>query len=60
MKEIYVVEDHDVIRSGVVQYLELSGYSAKGFALIGEARKAISEKLPDLIIRSMQKYAYFL
>ena len=53
MKEIYVVEDHDVIRSGVVQYLELSGYSAKGFALIAEARKAINEKAPDLIIQDV-------
>ena len=53
MKEIYVVEDHDVIRSGVVQYLELSGYSAKGFALIQDARKAICEKTPDLIIQDV-------
>ena len=32
MKLIYVVEDHDVIRDGVVQYLSINGYDAKGFA----------------------------
>ena len=52
MKRIYVVEDHDVIRSGVVQYLELSGYEAKGYALIADARRAVEEKLPDLIIQT--------
>ena len=53
MKRIYVVEDHDVIRSGVVQYLELSGYEAKGYALIADARRAVEEKLPDLIIQDV-------
>lgn len=53
MKRIYVVEDHDVIRSGVVQYLELSGYEAKGFPLIADAKRAVEEKLPDLIIQDV-------
>ena len=53
MKLIYVVEDHDVIRDGVVQYLEISGYKAKGMGTLAETRKAISEKLPDLIIQDV-------
>ena len=53
MKRIYVVEDHAVIRSGVGQYLELSGYEAKGYALIADARRAVEEKLPDLIIQDV-------
>ena len=42
-----------MIRSGVVQYLELSGYEAKGYALIADARRAVEEKLPDLIIQDV-------
>lgn len=53
MKTIYVVEDHDVIRNGVVQYLSLSSYEAKGFALIEEAKKAFEEKIPDLLIQDV-------
>lgn len=53
MKRIFVVEDHDVIRSGVVQYLELSGYEAKGYSLLQEAKRAVEEKLPDLIIQDV-------
>ncbi len=53
MKRIFVVEDHDVIRSGVVQYLELSGYEAKGYALLADAKRAVEEKLPDLIIQDV-------
>ncbi len=53
MKLIYVVEDHDIIRSGVVQYLSLSGYEAEGFANIDEVRKAFKEKKPDLLIQDV-------
>lgn len=53
MKLIYIVEDHDVIRNGVVQYLELSGFEAKGFGTIAEARAAFEEKTPDLLIQDV-------
>ncbi len=53
MKLIYVVEDHDVIRTGVCQYLEFSGFEAKGQADLAEAQKAIDERLPDLIIQDV-------
>ena len=53
MKLIYVAEDHDVIRSGVCQYLLLSGYEAKGLATLEEEKKAIAERLPDLVIQDV-------
>ncbi|MCR5732384.1 MAG: response regulator transcription factor [Sphaerochaetaceae bacterium] len=53
MKLIYIVEDHDVIRTGVSQYLELSGFEVKGQANLAEAKKAIAERLPDLIIQDV-------
>ena len=53
MKLIYIVEDHDVIRNGVVQYLELSGFEAKGYGTLAEARTAFAEKVPDLLIQDV-------
>ena len=53
MKLIYVVEDHDVIRNGVVQYLSISGYEAVGQKNIEEARKAFEERVPDLLIQDV-------
>lgn len=53
MKLIYIVEDHDVIRDGVVQYLSLSGYEAKGFGTIESARNGFSEVVPDLLIQDV-------
>ena len=53
MKLIYVVEDHDVIRDGVVQYLSINGYDAKGFADLSSVREGLRAKLPDLIIQDV-------
>ena len=53
MKLIYVVEDHEVIRSGVVQYLTLSGYEAEGFKCISDAREGFSRRVPDLLIQDV-------
>jgi len=53
MKSILVVEDHDLIRSGVVQYLQLSGYEVNGVGDIKSERKSIAESLPDLIIQDV-------
>ncbi|MBR1920234.1 MAG: response regulator transcription factor [Spirochaetales bacterium] len=53
MKLIYVVEDHDVIRNGVSQYLELSGFTVRGQADLASAQKAVEERLPDLIIQDV-------
>ena len=53
MKLIYVVEDHEVIRNGVVQYLSLSGYEAEGFKNLQDAREAFSRKIPDMLIQDV-------
>ncbi len=53
MKLIYVVEDHDVIKDGVVQYLSINGYEAKGFGDLASVRNAIASRLPDLIIQDV-------
>ena len=53
MKVVYVVEDHEIIRSGVVQYLSLSGYEVKGFKDLADARVGFSEKMPDLLIQDV-------
>lgn len=53
MKLIYVVEDHDVIRNGVVQYLSLSGYEAEGFKNLEEARVGFKARTPDLLIQDV-------
>lgn len=53
MKLIYVVEDHEVIRNGVVQYLSLSGYQAEGFKCLSDARAGFDSKVPDLLIQDV-------
>ncbi len=53
MKLIYVVEDHEVIRNGVVQYLTLSGYQAEGFKCISDAKTGFEAKVPDLLIQDV-------
>ena len=53
MKLIYITEDQDVIRNGVVQYLTISGYEAVGQKNIGEARAAFAERVPDLLIQDV-------
>ena len=53
MKLIYIVEDHEVIRQGVVQYLSLSGYDARGLKSIEDARIAFSEAVPDLLVEDV-------
>ncbi|MBO8435737.1 MAG: response regulator transcription factor [Spirochaetes bacterium] len=53
MKLIYIVEDHDVIRNGVVQYLAISGYEAVGQRNIEEVRTAFENRVPDLLIQDV-------
>lgn len=50
---VYVVEDHDVIRDGVKQYLELSGFDCMAFANLKEANIALGERLPDLLLQDV-------
>ncbi|MGH0053821.1 MAG: response regulator transcription factor [Sphaerochaetaceae bacterium] len=50
---IYIVEDHEVIREGVRQYLELSGYLVQGFATLRAARQALAGQVPSLLIQDV-------
>ncbi|MFA6845358.1 MAG: response regulator transcription factor [Sphaerochaetaceae bacterium] len=50
---IYIVEDHEVIREGVKQYLQLSGYKAEGFADLASAKLAFSHMVPNLLIQDV-------
>jgi DNA-binding response OmpR family regulator len=50
---IYVVEDHDLIREGVKQYLELSGYKVQGFSTLQSAREAFARMVPSLLIQDV-------
>ena len=53
MKLIYVVEDHEVIRNGVVQYLTLSGYESEGFKCSADATAGFAHRVPDLLIQDV-------
>ena len=53
MKLIYVVDDHEVIRNGVVQYLTLSGYESEGFKCIADATAGFAHRVPDLLIQDV-------
>ena len=53
MKLMYVVEDHEVIRNGVVQYLTLSGYESEGFKCIADATAGFAHRVPDLLIQDV-------
>ncbi|MFA6776373.1 MAG: response regulator transcription factor [Sphaerochaetaceae bacterium] len=50
---IYIIEDHDVLREGVKQYLELSGYKVEGFSTLASARSAFARLVPDLLIQDV-------
>ncbi len=52
-KLIYIVEDHDMIRESVKQYLLLSGYLVEGYSTIASEREAIRKKTPDLLIQDV-------
>ncbi len=50
---IYIVEDHEVIREGVRQYLELSGYRVQGYSTLRSVREAIASQIPSLLIQDV-------
>ena len=47
------MEDHEVIRNGVVQYLTLSGYESVGFKCIADATAGFAHRVPDLLIQDV-------
>jgi DNA-binding response OmpR family regulator len=50
---IYVIEDHQVIASGVKQYLEFSNFECEVFYNLKSAYIAFEEKLPDLLLQDV-------
>lgn len=50
---IYIVEDHQVIREGVGQYLTLSGYEVELFSDLDSLKRALDHKHPDLLIQDV-------
>lgn len=50
---IYIVEDHKVIRDGVRQYLELSGYDVREFGDLASTERALQQETPDLLIQDV-------
>lgn len=53
MKLIYIIEDHEVIRDGVRQYLEFSGYQVQAFGDLRSAGEAFHVQVPDLLIQDV-------
>ena len=47
---VYVVEDNDLIRTGVSEYFEVSGYEVGAFSTIDQIREALNHRRPDVII----------
>lgn len=50
MKTIYCVEDDESIRGHIVYAVKSSGFEAEGFSDGAAFERAVSEKLPDLIL----------
>ncbi|MFP4179357.1 MAG: response regulator transcription factor [Spirochaetaceae bacterium] len=50
MARVYVVEDNELIRGAVQEYLEVSGYEVASFATIADTREAFAQRKPDVII----------
>lgn len=50
MHNIIITEDHDIIRNGLVQYLTLSGFEARGCENLEETRAEIEKHKPELLI----------
>lgn len=50
---IYIVEDHEVIATGVKQYLEMSDLNCEVFLNLSTAREAFSQKKPSLLIQDV-------
>jgi DNA-binding response OmpR family regulator len=50
---IYIVEDHQLIREGVGQYLRLSGYTVRLFGDLASLEAALAAQQPDLLIQDV-------
>ncbi|MGH4036703.1 MAG: response regulator transcription factor [Sphaerochaeta sp.] len=50
---IYIVEDHEVIATGVKQYLEMSDFDCDVFLNLTSAREGFAKKVPSLLIQDV-------
>ena len=50
MARIFVVEDNDLIRSGVQEYFQVSGYEVDAFSDLSQIREALQYRQADAII----------
>lgn len=50
MKNILLVEDDEYIQNSVLELLSQEGYFAAGCSCLGEARAALRQRIPDLVI----------
>jgi len=50
MEQIYIVEDNELIREGVKEYLEVNGYAVESFYNLSELHEAVTYKKPDVLI----------
>lgn len=50
---IYIVEDHEVIATGVKQYLEMSDFDCDVFLNLTRAREGFAKKVPSLLIQDV-------
>ena len=47
---IYIVEDDEFIRDGMLSLLMEEGYQVQGFCTLEECEKALSEEIPELMV----------
>jgi DNA-binding response OmpR family regulator len=50
---IYIIEDHEVIATGVKQYLEMSDLSCEVFLNLKTAREGFKKRIPSLLIQDV-------
>lgn len=47
---IYIVEDDEFIRDGMLSLLIEEGYQVQGFCTLGECERALSQEIPELMV----------
>jgi len=50
MEKVYVVEDNTLVRKGIEEYFEISGFEVDSFETIADTREAFTKSLPDVLI----------
>jgi DNA-binding response OmpR family regulator len=57
-KRVLIVEDHEATRRGLLALLTNAGYDVEAAATFGEARRALAEHPPDLLITDLRLGEY--